>query len=142
VAKEVQAMEVEKVIRGNLEREGCKLINEPKKPGQTGVNIIAQKGNLTWYVEVIGFQSHPPTRSREFYEAFFRIISRDRDDPNDILVLGLPKRFKVGMPDRKQQYPKAWGKLGKVFPNLYIWYVDTVSSKIEKYAWSNPFDEV
>ena len=53
MAKEVQAMEVEKVIRSNLEREGCELINEPKKPGQTGVDIIAQRGKFTWYLEAM-----------------------------------------------------------------------------------------
>lgn len=69
----------------------------------------------TWSVEVIGFQSHPPTRSCEFYEAFFRVIFRDRDNPDDILVIGLLKRFKDGMSQRKQQHPTAWGKTRESF---------------------------
>lgn len=139
MAKLIAAKEVEQVIRRHLERNGCTL-SPPKKRGQTGTDITARYGKSTWFVEVIGFQSHPPTRSREFYEAFFRVISRDRDNPDDILVIGLPKRFKDGMRQRKQQYPVAWGKLGKAFPNLRLWYVDTEQIALEEYPWSDPFD--
>jgi len=135
MAKLVEARDVEQVIRRYLEGKRCTL-SPSKKRGQTGPDIIARHSKSTWFVEVIGFQSHPPTRSREFYEAFFRVISRDRDNLDDVLVLSLPKRFKDGMKQRKQQYPAAWEKLGKAFPNLRIWYVDTEQNIVEEYTWS------
>jgi len=140
MAKTVEAAAVEKVIRKYLEIKGCTL-SPPKKRGETGPDIVAENDRSTYFVEVIGFQEVPPIRSREFYEAFFRVISRDRDNiANDILALGLPKRFKDGMRQRKQQYPKAWEKLGRAFPNLRLWYVDTELDTVEEYPWSNPFD--
>lgn len=139
MAKLVQARDVEQVIRRSLEGKGYAL-SPRKKRGQTGADITARYDKSTLFVEVIGFQSNPPTRSREFYEAFFRVISRDRGNPDDILIVGLPKRFKNGMRQRKQQYPVAWEKLGKAFPNLRLWYVDTEQNTLEEYPWSNPFD--
>jgi hypothetical protein len=139
LAKTIEANKVEQVIRKYLEDKGCHL-STPKKSGETGPDIVAKSGKSTWFVEVIGFQEKPWIRSREFYEAFFRIISRDRGNPNDNLVLVLPKRFKNGMRQRKLQYPVAWGKLGKAFPNLRLWYVDTEQDTLEEYSWSNPFD--
>ena len=139
MAKLVEARDVEQVIRRYLEAKGCTL-SAPKKLGQTGADITARRGTSTWFVEVIGFQSKPPTRSREFYEAFFRLISRDRDNLDDVLIFGLPKRFKDGMTQRKQHYPVAWEKLGKAFPSLQLWYVDTEQNAVEEYPWSNPAD--
>lgn len=139
MSQSVKATEVEQLIRKCLEEKAYTLSSH-KKYGETGPDIVVKHGKFTWFVEVIGFQSHPPTRSREFYEAFFRLISRDRNNPNDILVLALPKRFKDGMKQRKEQYPVAWEKLGKAFPNLKLWYVDTQQNTVEEYPWSNPFD--
>jgi len=139
VVKLVEAADIERVIRRYLEESGYSL-SSPRKYGQTGVDVAAQRGRSTCFVEIIGFQSHPPTRSREFYEAFFRVISRDRNNPHDILVLALPKRFKDGMRQRKQHYSVAWDKLGKAFPNLRLWYVDTEKDAVEEYQWANPHD--
>jgi hypothetical protein len=139
LAKSIEAIKVEQVVRRYLEDRGSHL-SSPKKSGETGPDIVAKSGKSTWFVEVIGFQEKPWIRSREFYEAFFRIISRDRGNPTDSLVLALPKRFKAGMRQRTKQYPVAWEKLGKAFPNLSIWYVDTQQDTLEKYSWSVPFD--
>lgn len=140
MAKLIAARQVEQVIRNYLQINGCAL-SSTKKPGETGADITARKGKHTWFVEVIGFESNPPTRSRDFYEAFFRVISRDRHNRNDTLVIGLPKRFKNGMRQRKRQYPVAWEELGGIFPNLKLWYVDTQQSTLEEYPWSKPFDK-
>jgi hypothetical protein len=140
MAKTVEAKAVEKAIRRYLEAKGY-VLSPPKGHGQTGPDIVARHKMSTYFVEIIGFQEVPSIRSREFYEAFFRVISRDRDNPaDDVLVLALPKRFKDGMRQRKQQYPKAWEKLGKTFSNLWLWYVDTELNVIEEYPWSNPID--
>jgi hypothetical protein len=138
MAKLIEAKQVDQVIRRYLQEKGC-MLSYPKKSGETGVDITATCGKSTWLIEVIGFQSHPPTRSREFYEAFFRVISRDKGNPDDVLAIGLPKRFKDGMRQRKKQYAGAWLKLGRAFPTLRLWYVDTENSKVEEYPWSDPF---
>ena len=138
MAKLTKSLEVERVVRKYLEDKGCS-ISSYKRKGETGPDIKATRGKYTWFVEAIGFEERPWIRSREFYEAFFRVISRDRDNPDDVLVLALPKRFKNGMRQRKQQYPIAWEKLGKAFPNLGFWYVDTQSNIVDEYSWSNPF---
>ena len=135
----IEAKDVERVIRKHFENKGFEL-SRPRKRGQTGPDIVARHGSSTYFVEAIGFQEHAPTRSQKFYECFFRAISRDRDNQEDILVMGLPIRFKDGMRQRKQQYPTAWEKLGRAFPNLNVWYVDTKQDRIEEYPWSNPFD--
>jgi len=139
MAKLVEAADVERVIRKYLRDSGYSL-SSPRTYGQTGVDITAKRDQSTCFVEIIGFQSHPPTRSREFYEAFFRVISRDRNNLCDVLVLALPRRFKDGMRQRKQQYSVAWGKLGNAFPNLRLWYVDTEKDIVEEYPWANPHD--
>jgi len=139
MVKLVESSDVEQIVRKLLREKGCTL-SVPKGKGQTGSDITAISGKSTWFVEVIGFQSHPSIRSREFYEAFFRIVSRNRDNLDDILVLALPKRFKNGMAQRKHQYLIAWEKLGKTFPNLYIWYVDTKRKMVEEYPWLKPVD--
>ena len=92
MAKSIPASTVEQLIRYHLRAKACSL-SGPKKPGGNGADIIARLGETNWFVEVIGFEDNPPSRSREFFEAFFRLISRDRDDPSDVLVLGLPIRF-------------------------------------------------
>lgn len=139
MSKLISSKQVEKVIRRLLEDDGYSL-SPTKKQGETGADITAKKSDSTYFIEVIGFQSHPPIRSREFYEAFFRAISRDRNNPNNILVIGLPIRFKNGMKQRKYQYPIAWEKLGRVFPNLKLWYIDTEQNTMQERFWNNPYD--
>lgn len=76
LAKSVEASKVEQLIRKYLEDRECQL-STPKKSGETGPDTAAKSGKSTWFVEVIGFQESLWIFSREFYEAFFRIISRD-----------------------------------------------------------------
>lgn len=135
----VTAGEVEEVIRKHLGELECKM-SSVKKWGETGADIIATRDESTWYIEVIGFHSNKSVRSRKFYEAFFRVISRDRNNPNDFLIIGLPMRFRDGMRQRRDQYPIAWDKLGKAFPNVQIWYVDTLRKTVEEYPWTVPND--
>ena len=139
MGKSVKGTAVEKVIRSHLLAKGYS-VSHPRGRGETGVDIEGKKDGSRYLVEAIGFQDNPPVRSREFYEAFFRVVSRDRDEDSDVLVMGLPKRFKRGMRQRMQQYPVAWGKLGRAFPNLQIWYVDTESGSVEEHSWSSPYD--
>ena len=135
----ITASEVEQVIRSYLKRNGCS-VSSSRKWGETGADIIATRGKSTWFVEIIGFHSNKSVRSRKFYEAFFRAISRDRNNPDDVLVIGLPARFKAGMRQRMNQYPVAWQKLGKVFPSLQIWYADISDKTVKEHLWVVPFD--
>lgn len=68
----------ETCLRRLLAAEGYRL-SPKKRPGQTGVDITGSKGRKRFYIEVIGFKAHPPVRSRDFYEVFFRSISRIKD---------------------------------------------------------------
>jgi hypothetical protein len=55
-------------------------LSEQRGYGETGVDIVAVKGDETFQIEVIGYKKNPPQRSRDFYEAFFRVVSRlDQD---------------------------------------------------------------
>jgi len=139
MAKLTKSLEVEQVVRKYLEDKGCS-ISSYKRKGETGPDIKATRGKYTWFVEAIGFEEHPWIRSREFYEAFFRVISRDTNSSNETLVLALPRRFKDGMRQRTRNYPVAWAKLGRTFSNLRIWYVDTEEGTVEEYQWATPFD--
>ena len=138
MSKKINHDEVERIVRNLLSAKGY-VLSPPKKNGQTGADIVAQKEGSTCIIEIIGFESNPPTRSRDFYEAFFRAISRDTGNVTDTLTIALPKRFVIGMPQRKRQYPLAWGKLGSVFPNLRLWYVDTEKETIEEVSWTAPY---
>ena len=135
--KLVSADEVEKIVRAHLIQQGYSLTNAQRKHGETGCDVIAARDRARVFVEVIGFQSAPPIRSREFYECFFRAISRDQGKPNDRLIMALPKRFADGMARRKRQYGLAWEKIGKAFPHLEIWYVDVNRSSVEERPWAD-----
>ena len=51
--------------------------------------------------------------------------------------MALPARFEIGMARRKQQYGLAWNKIGATFPNLEIWYVDTITDHVKECTWSH-----
>ena len=121
-----------------LRSRGYTVTCADPRPGTTDSDIVARKGKESLFVEVIGFQVVPSIRSREFYECFFRAISRDRDLPDQRLIMALPARFANGMGQRQRQYPKAWKKIGEAFPNLEIWYVDTEAATVIERSWLNP----
>ena len=79
---------VENCLRCLLADEGFKL-TAPRRNGQTGVDMIATRCGEHLHIEVIGFKSQPPTRSLDFYEAFFRAISRVKDGVTQC-VIALP----------------------------------------------------
>lgn len=139
--KLVTSEDVENTIRRYLKKQPFGL-SDTKKRGETGCDLVASRNGETLYIEIIGFQSAPPIRSREFYELFFRTISRDTGRPNDRLVMALPARFAIGMARRKQQYGLAWNKIGETFPNLEIWYVDTLTDYVKECTWSECVDRV
>ena len=126
--------DVEKNLRKILKTEGYKLLNKPKKYGETGVNILAEKNRKVFHIEVIGYSSSPPKRSRDFYEVFFRVISRLNDNAKH-LIIALPKKFNEGFPQRVKQYRVAWEKIGDAFSELEFWFVDVENNTYEKRKW-------
>ncbi len=124
--------QAESCLRECLLKEGYDLT--PKlKNGQTGPDIIATKGNELLYIEVIGFKKSPPARSRDFYEVFFRAISRlekfeNGTNKTEKIIIALPERFKNGLHQRAAHYGIAWEKLGDTFPELEIWLINCDST--------------
>lgn len=117
----VSNKDAETCLRSCLEAEGFKL-SRRRANGETGVDIIATKGDEEYFIEVIGFKKSPPARSRDFYNVFFSAVSRLRDDAKRIAI-ALPERFGNGMYQRVAQYGEAWKRIGKAFPELEIWLI-------------------
>ena len=63
--------QVESVLRRLLPRQGYKLLNNPRKQGETGADVIARKGDVQVFIECIGYQENAPLRSKQFFEGFF-----------------------------------------------------------------------
>ena len=135
--KLVASRDVESVVNRYLRDKGYAVVCADRRNGTTGCDIIARYGGQRILLEVIGFQSVAPIRSREFYECFFRAISRDEDRTGDRLVMALPIRFSDGIRQRKSHYAHAWNKISRAFPNLEIWYVDTKRGTVLERSWKD-----
>ena len=127
MAQHVANNEAENCLRYCLRSEGYKL-SAHRKNGETGVDIIACKEDNQYYIEVIGFKKSPPARSKDFYEIFFRAISRLKDGAKQ-LVIALPERFGNGLNQRAAHYGEAWRRIGEAFPELEIWLIKCGESK-------------
>jgi hypothetical protein len=122
MAQLVRSNDVDRCLRTCLETEGYRL-STPRKNGETGVDLIAEKGQDEHFIEVIGFREFPPARSKDFYEVYFRAVSRLVDGAKS-LVIALPQRFGEGLARRASHYGEAWRRIGNAFPELEIWLVD------------------
>ena len=80
------------------------------------------------------FKTSPPARAKDFYEAFFRAISRLEHEATKCII-ALPARFGTGLPQRAKAIGRAWRRIGKAFPELEIWLVDTAASTIKRTTW-------
>lgn len=128
--------QVESVLRRLLSQRGYELLNKPRAHGETGADIIAKKGRVRVFIECIGFQENPPLRSKQFYECFFRAISRLKDGATRC-VLALPTRFNKGRKRRAKQYGEAWKRIGNAFPELEIWSVNVTEEVCEEHKWND-----
>ncbi len=124
----------EKCLRSLLEKEGFEL-SKPKVNGQCGVDVVATKGNKRFHIEVVGYKSAGPARAKDFFEVFFRAISR-LDDGATQCVIALPSRAGVGLPQRARQYRVGWQRIGEAFPELQIWLVDAENSTYTTHTWN------
>jgi hypothetical protein len=124
----------EEALRDALTREGY-LLSRVLGNGETGVDILATKGTKSIHIEVIGFKSSPPARSRDFFQTFFRAVSRIKDGATRCVV-ALPARWEAGLPARARQYAVAWERLGIAFPELEIWLVDHEARSYTRTTWN------
>jgi len=131
----VTGKQVESTLRKLLLRQRYKLLNKPRKWGETGADIIAQKSSMKVFIECIGFQKVPPVRSKQFYEVFFRAVSRLKDGATRC-VLALPIRFKDGINQPAKYYGEAWKRIGNAFPELEVWFVNVKENVYEEHKWN------
>lgn len=125
----------ESTLRQLLQKDGYSL--SPKKAnGETGEDICAERQSERLFIEVIGHKKDPPMRSKDFYESFFRAVSRSRDGVVSC-VIAMPSLAKRGLPARARQYGQAWKRIGEAFPELEIWLVDTETPSYERSRWND-----
>jgi hypothetical protein len=131
----VAAEKVEEIIRENLRGEGYELSRE-RLYGQNGTDIIAIRGDHLLHIEAIAFKKSPPVRAKDFYESFFRAVSRLQHGATHC-VIALPARFGKGLPQRAKAAGPAWHRISKAFPELKIWLVDTEERSIKRTDWGD-----
>lgn len=130
----VTSTETENCLREILTADNFQL-SPPRGNGETGVDIRASRGTEELFIEVIGFKSSGPARAKDFYEIFFRAVSR-LDLGATKCVIALPSRFGEGLPARAKQYGNAWLRIGQAFPELYIWLVNIESRSVDESKWN------
>lgn len=129
----ISSKTVETVLRKLLLKEGYRL-TKPRVNGETGVDIIAKRKSEILYIEIISFKSSGHARSRDFFQAFFRAVSR-LDKKGSICAIALPERFQRGLPNRVKQYNEAWRRIGIAFPELEIWLIDVDRKTCKRTKW-------
>ena len=123
----------ERVIRQILIDSGYDL-TEPRRVGETGVDIIATLNDESIHIECIGYKAQPPARAKDFYESFFRIVSRLNDGATR-LAIALAAQARRGLPARALQHRIAWARIAETFPELEIWLVDTAARTLSIHTW-------
>jgi hypothetical protein len=131
----ITTQQIEGCLRDVLTKEGYKL-SQPRGFGETGVDIKAEMENETLFIEVIGYKSSPPARAKDFFQSFFRAISRLKEGAKRV-VIAQPARAGHGLPARARQYGQAWERLGKAFPELEIWLIDIESQTYKRTSWND-----
>lgn len=124
----------ESTLRACLKEEAYDLSVELVN-GETGVDVLATKLRKSIHIEVIGFKSSGPARSRDFFQCFFRAVSRIQNGAARC-VIALPARWESGLPLRARQYGAAWERIGTAFPELEIWLVDTDEGSYRVTDWN------
>lgn len=127
--------EIENYLRELLAKEGYKLRN---KSGifKLGPDIKATKDDENWYIEVVGSEETGLERVKDFYEAFFKSLSRLNNKDCKHCVIAMPESLRKFLYIRARIYKVAWERIAKVFPELEIWIVDTENKKYQKTSWS------
>lgn len=135
----VSSESVETVLRKILGNDGCTL-STPRAHGETGVDIHCGKGDEVWHIETIAYKKAGPSRAKDFFEAFFRVVSRLNDGATHC-VLALASEFRTGLPARAKNHRVAWKRIGEAFPELEIWLVDVQNETVTKHTWNEWLDK-
>lgn len=135
MASKITNLETEHCLRMILTGEGYRL-SKAREPGETGVDIVAELKEQALHIEVIGYKSSGPARAKDFYEAFFRAVSR-LDDGATHCVVAISHLAGRGLPARARQHGTAWRRIGEAFPELEIWLVDLESERYDRYKWND-----
>jgi hypothetical protein len=117
----VTSRAVETAVRATIESDGYELSKE-RGPGETGTDIVALKGGDCLHIEAIAYKRSGPARAKDFFEVFFRAISR-LDDGATTCVIALPSLFDRGLKQRAAHAGPAWRRIGDCFPELQVWFV-------------------
>ena len=125
--------DVESTLRRLLAEDGF-ILSPMRGHGETGVDIIAERLGDRWYIECIGYKRSPPARAKDFYESFFRAISRLNEDAVHV-VIALASRAERGLPQRAKHHAIAWQRIGQAFPELEIWLVDPTQNTYRRCSW-------
>jgi|SRR5208283_4391065 len=131
----ISAKDVETVLRATLAREGYEISKE-RGYGETGTDIVAQRGSENLHIEAVAFKQSPPARAKDFYEVFFRAVSRLQNAAT-LCVIALPSRFGMGLRQRAKAIGPAWRRIGHSFPELEIWLVNTTEGSIKRTDWNS-----
>jgi hypothetical protein len=134
----VSDSEIERCLRGLLKEEGFSL-SLKRAHGQTGVDLLASKKGEVYHIEIIAYKRAGSARAKDFFEAFFRVVSR-LDDGAKHCVLALSRRTEIGLPARANQHRVAWRRIRKTFPELEIWLVDTEKCTYRRTTWGQWLD--
>ena len=127
-------IEIENCLRELLKKEGYKLSNKIGL-GKLGPDIKAAKNDEVYYIEVIGSEESSIKRVKDFYEAFFQVISRLNNKDCKHIIIVMPEQSRKILPIRAKIYKVAWERIAKVFPELEIWLVDVENKKYERTSW-------
>jgi len=127
--------DTEYFLRKLLEAEGFRL-TPYRTHGETGFDIFAEKDGKSFHIEVIGYKSSGSARAKDFYEAFFRAISRIKEGA-ERCIIAMPSLAERGLPQRARQYGEAWTRIGKAFPELQIWLIDTENQTYKVTHWNH-----
>jgi hypothetical protein len=127
-------IETENCLRELLKKEGYKLSSK-RGLGKLGSDIKATKNSEAWHIEVIGSQEQGLERVKDFYEAFFQVISRLNNKDCKHCIIAMPERVRKSLPIRAKIYKVAWERIAKAFPELEIWLVDVENKKYQRTSW-------
>ena len=128
--------EVEQCLRALLVAEGYEM-NPPRAYGEIGTDVIAERDGDAWHIEVIGYKKHGPARAKDFFEVFFRSVSRLNDSRVKHCVIAVAKQAEAGLPARASHHRVAWQRIATAFPELKLWLVDVDNRSYERTSWGD-----
>jgi hypothetical protein len=129
--KPIKRKHVEELVRKKLDTQGYKM-NHHKENVGASPDIIAEKDDVTLYIEVIGYKSSPNAASRDFYEVFFRAFAQLEQLDSEHIVIAMPIQYLNDMKKRIESMKNAWVRLCIGFPEITVYFVDLKQDKIHK----------